>query len=177
MKEDEFVEKLKSLLDNDLKKKYELKDKINLIYKIIINDKYEVDPDSNEIKNPKRGHYSFQTDLVIMNKKNKIPLVVMEIKVNSLSTHDILIYSTKAQKHKEIYPYLRYGLVVNNIDKLTNKFFTHNQGFDFAIVFSEKNKNKLVDIIKTQIKSAEKLLDVLKNKNNTEYFNTIIKIG
>jgi len=57
---------------------------------------------------PKRGILAFQTDLLIA--KNSIPLAVIETKYGGFSTHDVLVYSVKAQKHKETYPYLRYGL-------------------------------------------------------------------
>ena len=45
------------------------------------------------------------------NNKKSIPLVVMKIKFGRFKTHDVLTYSAKALKHKEIYPCLRYGLV------------------------------------------------------------------
>ena len=32
----------------------------------------------------------------------------MEFK-QGLSTHDVLTYSAKATRHKQVYPYLRYG--------------------------------------------------------------------
>ncbi|MBC7081821.1 MAG: hypothetical protein H5T44_06250 [Thermoplasmatales archaeon] len=51
---------------------------------------------------PKRGRLAFQNDILI--KKGDLPLVVIEAKYNSLTTHDILVYSTKALKHKEVYP-------------------------------------------------------------------------
>jgi len=49
-----------------------------------------------------------------------LPFVVIETKYGSFSTHDVLIYSTKALKHKEIYPYIRYGFVVGGIDEIYN---------------------------------------------------------
>jgi hypothetical protein len=84
----------------------------NLLYKVILDGNLEYRPKNPN--NPKRGSLAFQTDLLISYRKNKrnIPIVAIETKFDSLSTHDILTYSAKAQKHKEIYPYLRYGLVI-----------------------------------------------------------------
>ena len=90
-----------------------------------------------------------------------------------------MTYSTKAQKHKEIYPYLRYGLVVGGINKITNKFFIHNIGFDFAIALEKTNKDtieELIKIVKCQIKNAESILGIFKYKNQTKSFNTQITI-
>lgn len=107
-------------------------------------------------------------------------MVVIETKYGGFSTHDILTYSTKAQKHKEIYPYLRYGLVVGGENKIYNRFFTHNIGFDFAYALNGVDDSdsikELAEIIKQQIENAHLLIDILKNKNQTKKFNTIIKI-
>ena len=179
MNEAEFKEKLKEELQKELKDdgvKVE-KDK-NLIYKIVVNEKFAFEP--NTPKEPKRGSYAFQTDLLIISEDNSLPLVVIETKYGGFSTHDILTYSTKAQKHKEIYPYLRYGLVVGGESKIHNRFFTHNMGFDFAYglnsVDDDDSIKDLAYIIKQQIKNAYLLLDVLRNKNRTKKFTTIIEI-
>ena len=67
-----------------------------------------------------------------------MPLIVIETKYGGFSTHDVLTYSTKAQKHKEVFPFIRYGLLVGGVNKITNKFFIHNIGFDFAVALSEE---------------------------------------
>ena len=141
--------------------------------------KFEFEP--NTPKEPKRGSHAFQTDLLITSSKDDfLPLVVIETKYGGFSTHDVLTYSTKAQKHKEIYPYLRYGLVVGGQNKIHNRFFTHNIGFDFAYALnSVDDSNSIKDLaetIKQQINNAYLLLDILRNKNQTKKFNTIIKI-
>ena len=178
MNEPEFKEKLKenirTKLGND---KYEIKTGENLVYKVIINENLQFEP--NEPGNPRRGSYAFQTDLLIIQKDIKLPLVVIETKYGGFSTHDVLTYSTKAQKHKEIYPYLRYGLVVGGTNKITNKFFIHNIGFDFAIALEKIDDyaiNELIEILRCQIKNAESILEIFKNKNQTKSFNTQIMI-
>jgi hypothetical protein len=80
---------------------------------------------------PARGQYAFQTDILI--SKKAAPLVVIELKVGSFSSHDVMLYSAKAAKHKAIYPYLRYGFVVVGTERLGRRFLTHNDAFDFAL--------------------------------------------
>jgi len=178
MNESEFREKLKENIQRKLgEDKYEIKMAENLIYKIIINENLQFEP--NKSRNPKRGRYAFQTDLLIIRKDGQLPLVVIETKYGGFSTHDVLTYSTKAQKHKEIYPYLRYGLVVGGTNKITNKFFVHNIGFDFAIALEkidDRTINELIDIVRCQIKNAESILEIFKDKNQTKSFNTQITI-
>jgi len=51
-----------------------------------------------------------------------VPLVVIELKATSFSSHDVVLYSAKAAKHKSIYPYLRYGFVVVGLEALGRRF-------------------------------------------------------
>ena len=131
MNETEFKEKLQEKLQEKLEKAgVKVERNKNLIYKVIVNEELVFEP--NTPKDPKRGSYAFQTDLLITKQTNDLPLVVIETKYGGFSTHDILTYSTKAQKHKEVFPFIRYGLLVGGTEKITNKFFIHNVGFDFA---------------------------------------------
>ena len=178
MNEKEFTKQLLRKLQEGLKNKgVKVQEKSNLIYKISIDENLSFVP--NKPHKPKRGDYAFQTDLLIVKKGNNTPLVVIEIKYNGFSTHDILTYSAKAQKHKEIYPYLRYGLVVGKSDKIHNRFFTHNTGFDFAYVLNSiadtKSIKELVKIVKQQIDNAFLLLNIVK-KDRIKKFNTILNI-
>jgi len=179
MTESEFREliknKIKKSLDYD---KYRVKTNENLLYKVTVNEHFQYEP--NNPTSPRRGNYAFQTDLLITKQTNDLPLVVIETKYGGFSTHDILTYSTKAQKHKEVFPFIRYGLLVGGTEKITNKFFIHNVGFDFAFAYNEAqidiNVANLIRIIKDQIKNAELILDIFINKNQTKSFNTKIII-
>ena len=105
-----------------------------LLYEITVNNSLEV-MTQEQIRRPKRGASAFQTDLCILEDKSPditIPRVVLEFKTK-ITTHDILTYSAKATKHKQIYPYLRYGIVASEEKKVPRRFFTHNDGLDFFI--------------------------------------------
>lgn len=147
----------------------------SLLYKVMViedikNNNLTFKPDSP--RNPRRGSFAFETDLLIKDN-NGIPLVVIELKYGGFSTHDIIIYSTKAVKHKEVYPYLRYGLVVGNIDQITNKFFVHNVGFDFAMAFPTDEKISILFLlIKEQIDSARQLFNIMQNERGAKIFKS-----
>jgi hypothetical protein len=177
MKEKEFTEIIRNYLADKLSG-YEVTSKEALLYKIIINHEGGLQPAAP--LNPTRGKLAFETDLLI--KKNGLPIVVCEVKYKNeggFTTHDILTYSTKALKHKAVYPYLRYGFIAGNTDVLSNKFFNHNEGFDFALAMPEPDETslaKLLEIINTQILNAESLLNMLKDKHRTVSFNTRLEL-
>ena len=171
MDEKQFSDELYLLLEKHFPK-YIVTQGKSLLYKINIDTNGKLKPVN--IENPSRGQFAFQTDLLISNKK--VPLVVLELKFGGFSTHDVLTYSTKAIKHKDIYPYLRYGFVVGGQKMIDKKFFTHNVGFDFAYTFEKGDSSeKLFKLIKQQIKTSEHLISILAGKRISKY-TTYIEI-
>ena len=170
MNEKEFVNELVKIIKPKFPN-YNISIGESLIYKVIINVEGNYHPP--DPLNPARGSLAFQTDILI--KKGDLPLLVIEVKYGGFSTHDVLTYSTKAIKHKEIYPYLRYGFIVGGASVITNKFFTHNVGFDFALAMPDLNDISLLnEIMKSQISSAEALIDIAENPNRTRFYNSFI---
>ena len=100
---------------------------------------YQVTVDNNlsltvDVKDPRRGSSAFQTDLCIFEQKTEsvaIPRVVLEFKTK-ISTHDVITYSAKATKHKQVYPYLRYGIVASDHTAVPGRLFAHNESLDFC---------------------------------------------
>jgi hypothetical protein len=145
----------------------------NLLYKLMIDSQGNLQPKPEILADPKRGQLAFQTDILV--KNDRVPLVVVELKVGGFSTHDVLTYSTKATKHKEVYPYLRYGLVIGEKGKIDKRFFTHNVGFDFAMAMGniEDNVEELVEIIREQLRAAESMLEILENKEIRKFVSRV----
>lgn len=83
----------------------------------------------------------FETDLVIFEKENgRIkPRVIVEAKLGKISTHDAITYSYKAEKHKNIMPFLRYGIMIGDRGDypLPGRLFRHGTNFDFMFSFSD----------------------------------------
>lgn len=116
----------------------------NLYYSLSLNRRLEL---SVKTQIPKRGSSAFQTDICIFEKADglEFPRLVIEFK-ERITTHDILTYSSKAGKHKQIYPCLRYGLLVSEQDTIPKRFFIHNENLDFFI--AAKNYKKQADVRK-----------------------------
>jgi hypothetical protein len=117
-----------------------------------------VDNDLNLTVNPKRpvrGDSAFQTDLCVFEEKSPdviIPRVVLEFKTG-ITTHDVLTYSAKARKHKQVYPYLRYGIVASNEPVVPRRFFVHNEALDFFAGLKNIELSDLVCLFSSLLKA------------------------
>jgi hypothetical protein len=175
-KEAEFTRRLERELSTNLSEYYVTRGE-SLIYKFYIDAQGQLQPEN--MQQPKRGQLAFQTDLMIKKKLKVvtlegIPLVVIEVKFGSFSTHDVLTYSAKATRHKEIYPYMRYGLVVGERRKIDRKFFTHNSGFDFALAIDKTDDlSEVTETVKQQAQAAERMLTVFQGREVKKYVTNI----
>ena len=159
MTEAEFAERLRGTAQR-LFKPLKVLVGAPLLYQVTVNNdlKFTVDP-----AEPKRGQSAFETDVAVFEPRGdgkQIPRVVIECKLK-LTTHDILTYSAKARRHKQIYPYLRYGIMLANERAIPRRFFTHNEGIDFCVaagsISSRNFRTVLRDLLTAEIKSSEAL--------------------
>ena len=157
---------LRSILSNDYTVIAD-KDRANLLYSIqLLPDKnkeqLKIHPDIASIKKPKRGQNAFQVDILI--KKSDIPLVIIEVKSPRITSHEVITYNSKSLKHKSIYPYLRYGMLIYNTSAIPDRVIKHGINLDFIIVLENplsQSQEALKEVIKEQIKSAESLINAL----------------
>ena len=85
-----------------------------------------------------RKHNGVETDLLVFEKTDIIkPRIIIESKINSVTTHDAITYIYKAQTHKNVTPYIRYGIMLGNRKHypLPGRLFRHGTNFDFMISF------------------------------------------
>lgn len=152
MEEDPFVATAMSAAEEVLAPPLSIQRGASLLYQVTVDNHLQIRVNP---KKPMRGQSAFQTDLCVfetLDAETKIPRVVLEFKPG-LSTHDVIIYSAKARKHKQIYPYLRYGLVIGNEAKVPGKFFTHNEALDFCVASASYKSNRLHEIIARLLKA------------------------
>lgn len=82
----------------------------------------------------------FQTDVAVIESDSQgrwKPRVVIEAKLESVTTHDAITYSQKAASHKAVHPYLRYGIMLGDrgTAPLPGRLYRHGERFDFMISF------------------------------------------
>jgi hypothetical protein len=150
-----------------------------LIYELFLNTNLELYQNISDA--PKRGYSAFETDLIIYEKGQKnIPRVVIECKKN-LSSHDIITYNAKAGLHKDIYPWLRYGVIDIGINKVPMKFYTHNANIDFFIAAKELFETAEILIIDKTIKEelslSKKKEEIYYSERNYKVFRTDIIVS
>jgi hypothetical protein len=104
-----------------------------------------------------------------------IPRVVLEFKAR-ITTHDVLTYSAKARKHKQVYPYLRYGLVVSDEAVVPGRVFTHNEALDFCAAIADYKDARLSKILKKlledEVECSRRLEAIGFGKARTHLFRT-----
>ena len=152
-----------------------------LLYQVTVDNHLRVMPE-DRIRQPKRGDSAFQTDLCIFEQRSPevlLPRIVLEFKTR-LTTHDVLTYSMKAERHKGIYPYLRYGLVASEEACIPGRFFTHNEGIDFCMCVKGLSENacasEFAEILKEELDCSRTLEQVAFGGKKAQVFRTHVSL-
>ncbi len=114
---------------------------------------------------PETRETGYQTDLLIRDNRadeSWVPRVVIECKLDSVTTHDALTYSAKAATHKQVHPYLRYGILVAGEPSLPARLVRHGTHFDFMMVWARSEPSKtewdaLVATLKQEVEASRRL--------------------
>jgi len=117
----------------------------------------------------------FETDMLIYEKKNGkfIPRVIVESKVGAISTHDVITYSQKASYHKNVIPFVRYGIMCGDRKQypLPGRLFRHGTNFDFLFSFvglepTAKEKNVFIDMLRKEILYSQQFEEIISNSRS-----------
>lgn len=135
---------------------------------------------------PVQHHFiGYETDILIFEQIDDSkwkPRIIVETKIKSVTTHDAITYSQKAQTHKNVHPYLRYGILIGNrMDyPLPGRLFRHGQHFDFMLSWkSFKGDNSewktLIEILKSEYEASLILDEIIFNSRskNREKFTSL----
>jgi hypothetical protein len=160
-----------------------------LLYQVTLDNELKLVPPAEELQKPRRGQSAFQTDLCVFEDKKtdcegkettvSIPRVVMEFK-GRITTHDVLTYSAKARKHKQVYPYLRYGIIVSEETFVPGRVFTHNEALDFCAAIADYKGARLTEILaallKAEVECSRRLEAIAFGKMRTHLFRTEVMV-
>jgi hypothetical protein len=180
MREYEFVGQVVQLLREKeiLPEPYTIRMNANLYYQIIADNNLNI---TANLKNPKRGDSAFQTDLCIFRKRRDIelPKIVFEFKQN-LTSHDVITYSNKARRHKQIYPYLRYGLICYGLPAIQKRFFIHKEALDFCLAGVDSPEHWpdwLGELIQEELKISDTLESTIFGNKEFDFYQTNIEFS
>jgi hypothetical protein len=123
-----------------------------------------------------KQNISYETDILIyelLGPKEWKPRIVIEGKLGSVTTHDAITYSQKALTHKNVHPYLRYGIILGNRKHypLPGRLFRHGAYFDFMLswkAFEPKDDELdcLISLIMEEVEASKNLDEILYNSRN-----------
>ncbi len=179
MKENDWIKSICDLLnDQDFSEEIHIDTLKKIPYAFEIshfNEEWELDADSFD-------KTAFETDLVVYEKADGkiIPRVIVEAKVGTVTTHDAITYSHKAMYHKNVIPFVRYGIMLGARETypLPGRLFRHGTNFDFLFSFvgyepTENEKNQFVAMLKREIEYSRQIEEILSNsrsRNRKRYY-------
>ena len=181
MSERKLVDRVVTLLKGHLPQGCTVRKGANLYYRIPLRSDEKTCVASWD--RPSRGRTAFQTDLCIfrLKKGHEIPRVVIEFK-RGMTTHDVITYSDKALRHKQVYRWLRYGMVSFGLDAIPSRFFLHNEGLDFCLAIKDPRderhlRSRLDFLVESQVKISDELESLqFRGRNKlANYFGTSVK--
>jgi len=124
----------------------------------------------------------FETDMLIYEQNNDVikPRIIIETKLSTVTTHDAIVYSYKAQNHKTITPFIRYGIMIGDRGHypLPGRLFRHGTNFDFMMSFKKEELDKDEKIVLKQLiekelhysNQIEEMFINSRSKNRKHYF-------
>ncbi|MEO8331524.1 MAG: hypothetical protein ABI479_03765 [Gallionella sp.] len=178
--ESQFVAIAHAVADQILAPPFRVARGAPLLYEIRVSNTLEV-MSQEQVRKPKRGTSAFQTDLCVFEDKTpqvSIPRVVIEFKTG-ITTHDVLTYSAKAVKHKQIYPYLRYGVLASGEKSVPGRVFTHNEGLDFFAAVADLQeaefKSFFASLLQAEIEASKRLEAIAFGTVKTRLFRTEVQ--
>ena len=118
----------------------------------------------------------YETDIMIcgvLSEDEWIPRVIIEGKLDSVTTHDAITYSAKASTHKNVHPYLRYGILLGNRKHypLPGRLIRHGANFDFMASWKGyKPENlewdRLIKVLAKEVAASEQLEEILSSSRS-----------
>jgi hypothetical protein len=167
--EREWVEKLRIDIEDVLKSQ-------NITVKTAVRLPYQIHVSSfggDSAQHPKmQPSNDYQTDLLIAEPLGSsgdwVPRVVVEFKLGSVTTHDALTYSAKAATHRNVHPYLRYGIIIGgHPGAVPRRLIRHGHQFDFMLTLASNDKliaderDFLCKLLQDEVRASREMSELL----------------
>jgi len=177
MTEKQWVETIKEYLQS-----INLSDNIKIDTLTKLPYAYEILEYNKQFKPTKDNSMPFETDMLIYEQIGEVikPRIIIEAKLEGITTHDAITYSYKAQNHKSITPFIRYGIIIGNRKHypLPGRLFRHGTNFDFMMSFQKEELNQtekttFQDLLKKELLYSKQLEEIFLNSrssNREHYF-------
>jgi hypothetical protein len=179
--ESAFGERLAKRLRPLIAKKYLISTKKRLLYAAPFDDEGRLELGQNSKREPVRGGGTgFEQDLLVHEEfpdgdTSVVPRVVVELKFGSISTHDSIVYSEKARRIRQLYPYIRYGLVLGGLAAIPGRTLRLGAEFDFIAALPTPIREpalvRLAKLLRGELTVSRHLSSILKGKRPVALFH------
>lgn len=175
-----LVEQLRASLTN-----LEVEAGKSLFYALYIEESGNVALNINDKREPIRGGGTgFEQDILLFERvsgqTSVVPRVVGEVKFGGVTTHDAIVYSEKAERIRNVYPYLRYGLILGDMATIPPRVLRLGLGFDFILRISnppiQMEMDKLIILLLDEVETSRKLGRVFSGTPNVSIFRRQVDI-
>ncbi|HRN54324.1 MAG TPA: hypothetical protein PK788_12585 [Gemmatimonadaceae bacterium] len=183
--ESAFGERLAKRLRPLIASKYRIETKKSLLYAAPFDDEGRLELGQDAKKQPIRGGGTgFEQDLLVYEwfpngDTSVVPRVVVELKFGAINTHDSIVYSEKARRIRQLYPYLRYGLVLGGLKAIPGRTLRLGSEFDFIAALptpiQEPALLRLAKLLRSELAVSRSLSAVLKGKKPVAVFHRALQ--
>ncbi|MFP4476141.1 MAG: hypothetical protein ACLFOY_11340 [Desulfatibacillaceae bacterium] len=118
---------------------------------------------------------SYLADLVVADVRANdrwVPRVVLECRARQISPYAALNHDMKAEAHKRVHPYLRYGLLLGkqHQGRLSGRVLRHGSHLDFMMVWqglepSDGEWDRFVRVLAEEVEASRRLEVILKGRS------------
>ncbi len=139
----------------------------------------------NEKGEPIRGGGTgFEQDILLFERVSGqtsiVPRVVVEVKFGGVTTHDAIVYSEKAERIRNVYPYLRYGFILGDMSSIPPRVLRLGLGFDFILRISnppiQAEMDHLISLLSDELETSRKLGKVLSGSESISIFRRKVAV-
>jgi len=163
MNENEFTDFFIKKLDLDISP-FLIETRKSVLYEMAIDDQGRVDMgvDFDTGEPVRGGGKGFQQDILIYEETlggntSITPRVIAEVKLKRVTTHDSIVYSEKARRIKRIYPFVRFGLILAEIQNIPGRVLRLGEQFDFIQTIKNPPSNADIKVCRSLFNSEIKI--------------------
>lgn len=130
-----------------------------------------------DTKPVKANPTGYETDILVRDQLDDglwVPRVVVECKLGRVTTHDAITYSAKVDTHKEVHPYLRYGMLIGNIrNGVPRRLFRHGASFDFMAAWRAEKPSysewkRFIEVLRLEIEASRLIEELVTRRQSSD---------
>jgi len=149
----------------------------SIFYSLYIDENGNIPFNQNDKGEPIRGGGTgFEQDILLYERVSGqtsiVPRVAVEVKFGGVTTHDAIVYSEKARRLRNVYPYLRYGFLIGDLPSLPPRLLRIGTDFDFIIRISnpplQGELAQFIALLKEEIETSRRLGLIFSRQKSVE---------